>query len=313
MSLAFALMWSSALTSARIIVADAWPLYALALRSLLSGLIGVAITHAMGQTWHLTPTQWKVKILFGICQNAHYLGLNFVGMQTVKVSLAAIIASAMPLLVALFKWIILLGDGLKPIAVAALFAVAIPFEPFSLNPSWPLLTPPCLGGQNWLDPPRDRGCIRLRVRHPGPHHNTIAINQNFVEIPPRRKPVLGLHCLIKRMLIGPNHMRDIRHRHIDPAIHLAKLFDLFRRCQILIEIIRRHRQDHKPMIPLVVIELLQVRVLPGQPALRRRVRHQNRLPSPIFNSQGSAINRRKGTRHTGHCHLRNQAKQDCNE
>ena len=67
MGLAFALMWSSAFTSARITVADASPLYALPLRFLLSGLIGVTIARAMGQTWHPTPTQWKVTILFGIC------------------------------------------------------------------------------------------------------------------------------------------------------------------------------------------------------------------------------------------------------
>ncbi len=40
MGLAFALMWSSAFTSARIIVADASPLFALALRFLISGLRG---------------------------------------------------------------------------------------------------------------------------------------------------------------------------------------------------------------------------------------------------------------------------------
>lgn len=106
MGLAFALMWSSAFTSARIIVADASPLYALALRFLISGLIGVGIAAAMGQSWRLTRAQWYATILFGICQNALYLGLNFVAMQTVEAGLAAIIASTMPLLVALATWVI---------------------------------------------------------------------------------------------------------------------------------------------------------------------------------------------------------------
>lgn len=106
MGLAFALMWSSAFTSARIIVADASPLYALALRFLISGLIGVGIAAAMGQSWRLTRAQWYATILFGICQNALYLGLNFVAMQTVEAGLAAIIASTMPLLVALATWLI---------------------------------------------------------------------------------------------------------------------------------------------------------------------------------------------------------------
>jgi drug/metabolite transporter (DMT)-like permease len=96
MGLAFALMWSSAFTSARIIVTDASPLFSLAVRFLISGLLGVAIALYLGQTWRLTRSQWRATIIFGVCQNALYLGLNFVAMQTVEASLAAIIASTMP-------------------------------------------------------------------------------------------------------------------------------------------------------------------------------------------------------------------------
>ena len=119
MGLAFAVMWSSAFTSARIIVADASPLLALSLRYLISGLLGVAIARALGQTWHLTPAQWRATITFGILQNAVYLGLNFVAMQTVQASLAAIIASTMPLLVALAGWMVL-GERLRPLGIAGL-------------------------------------------------------------------------------------------------------------------------------------------------------------------------------------------------
>ncbi|WP_298916832.1 DMT family transporter [uncultured Roseobacter sp.] len=119
--LAFALMWSSAFTSARIIVADASPLAALTLRYLVSGLLGVAIARALGQSWHLTPAQWRATIIFGILQNAVYLGLNFVAMQTIQASVAAIIASTMPLLVALAGWAFL-GERLKPLAAAGLVA-----------------------------------------------------------------------------------------------------------------------------------------------------------------------------------------------
>ena len=121
MGLAFALMWSSAFTSARIIVADASPLYALALRFLISGLLGVAIAAWMGQTWKLTRDQWYATILFGICQNALYLGLNFVAMQTVEAGLAAIIASTMPLLVALATWLIF-KERLGILGIVGLFA-----------------------------------------------------------------------------------------------------------------------------------------------------------------------------------------------
>ena len=121
MGLAFAFMWSSAFTSARIIVMDASPLFSLAVRFLISGLIGVGIALALGQTWRLTRNQWRATLIFGLCQNALYLGLNFVAMQWIEASLAAIIASTMPLLVALATWAIY-GDKLKPLGIIGLMA-----------------------------------------------------------------------------------------------------------------------------------------------------------------------------------------------
>jgi drug/metabolite transporter (DMT)-like permease len=119
MGLSFALIWSSAFTSARFIVTQAPPLTISALRFLIAGLIAVAIARAFGQTWSLTRNQWRAVIVFGICQNAIYLGLNFVAMQTVQASLAAIIASTMPLLVALIGWLFL-RDRLPKLAIAGL-------------------------------------------------------------------------------------------------------------------------------------------------------------------------------------------------
>ena len=124
MGLAFAVMWSSAFTSARIIVADASPLMALSARYLISGLIGVGVALALGQTWRLTPAQWRATIIFGVLQNAVYLGMNFVAMQTVQASMAAIIASTMPLLVGLATWLFL-GEKLKPLGIAGLIAGVI--------------------------------------------------------------------------------------------------------------------------------------------------------------------------------------------
>jgi len=121
MGVAFAFMWSSAFTSARIIVEYASPLWALSLRFLISGLLGVLIARLMGQTWHLTRGQWRATIVFGLCQNALYLGLNFVAMQTIQASLAAIIASTMPLLVAVAGWLFF-ADKIRPLALAGLLA-----------------------------------------------------------------------------------------------------------------------------------------------------------------------------------------------
>jgi drug/metabolite transporter (DMT)-like permease len=121
MGLAFVIMWSSAFTSARMIVADAPPLTALALRFCFSGLIGVAVARLLGQNWHLTRSQWRATAVFGICQNALYLGLNFIAMQTIEASLAAIIASTMPLLVAVAGWVIF-REKMQPLGLAGLVA-----------------------------------------------------------------------------------------------------------------------------------------------------------------------------------------------
>ena len=124
MGMAFVIMWSSAFTSARMIVADAPPLTALALRFLLSGLIGVGLARLMGQSWHLTRSQWRATAVFGLCQNALYLGLNFIAMQNVEASLAAIIASTMPLLVAL-AGLVVFGERIQSLGFAGLIAGVI--------------------------------------------------------------------------------------------------------------------------------------------------------------------------------------------
>ncbi|NNL35832.1 MAG: DMT family transporter [Rhodobacteraceae bacterium] len=119
--LAFAFMWSSAFTSARIIVTNAPPLTISAIRFLIAGAIAVFIARMMGQSLRLTPQQWRLTVLFGVCQNALYLGLNFVAMQTIEASLAAIIASSLPLWVALAGWLVS-GETIRPIGIAGLIA-----------------------------------------------------------------------------------------------------------------------------------------------------------------------------------------------
>jgi probable blue pigment (indigoidine) exporter len=115
----FAAMWSSAFATARIIVAHAPPLAALSVRFLISGLVAILIARALGQTWRLQPAQARAVILFGLCQNAAYLGLNFVAMQWVQASLAAIIAASMPLIAAALGWLAF-RDRIPPLGVLGL-------------------------------------------------------------------------------------------------------------------------------------------------------------------------------------------------
>ena len=119
MGLAFSLMWSSAFATGRVIVAHAPPLAALSLRFAISAVLAVAVARALGQSWRLAPAQWRGVAAFGLCQNALYLGLNFVALQRVEASLAAIIASSMPLIVALLGWA-LRGERVAPLGALGL-------------------------------------------------------------------------------------------------------------------------------------------------------------------------------------------------
>ena len=119
LGLVFALIWSSAFTSARIIVSHAPPLGALSLRFFLSGILALIIALWLKQTFRLTKKQLQATVVFGVCQNTIYLGLNFVAMQWIEASLAAIIASSMPLLVALLGWFFL-GQRLSTVGVLGL-------------------------------------------------------------------------------------------------------------------------------------------------------------------------------------------------
>lgn len=121
LGLVFVTAWSSAFTSARIIVADAPPFLALSVRFLLSGLIALAIGRAMGQRIALGRSEWRAVIAFGLCQNALYLGLNFLAMRTVEASVAVVIASLLPLVVAGLARLIF-AERLPPLGLAGLVA-----------------------------------------------------------------------------------------------------------------------------------------------------------------------------------------------
>jgi len=101
MGVIFALIWSSAFTSARIIVLQAPALTVSSLRFLISGVLAVGIAYLLGQRIRLNRRNWRAIVIFGICQNGLYLGLFFLAMQRIEASLATVIASVMPLLVAL--------------------------------------------------------------------------------------------------------------------------------------------------------------------------------------------------------------------
>ena len=105
LGVSFALIWSSAFTSARISMFDAPPFLLLSLRFFLSGIIAVVFAHIIGQSINFTKSEWVAIFIFGLCQNSIYLGLNFVAMQWIDASLAATIASLLPLMVTILLWV----------------------------------------------------------------------------------------------------------------------------------------------------------------------------------------------------------------
>jgi drug/metabolite transporter (DMT)-like permease len=100
MGVSFSLIWSSAFTSAKILVTAASPLMVLSIRFFISGLLGIALARMLGQKIQLNRGEWTVVVIIGVSQNAIYLAFNFIAMQWIEASLAAIIASLLPLLVA---------------------------------------------------------------------------------------------------------------------------------------------------------------------------------------------------------------------
>ncbi len=105
LGVSFALIWSSAFTSARISMFDAPPFLLLSLRFFVSGVIAIGLAYIVGQSINFSKSEWSAIFIFGVCQNTIYLGLNFVAMQWIDASLAATIASLLPLIVTIFLWL----------------------------------------------------------------------------------------------------------------------------------------------------------------------------------------------------------------
>ena len=105
MGFLFSLIWSSAFTSAKIVVEFSPPLLTLGVRFIISGCIGLLIVWLLRYPVRLklNKLEWASLACFGICQNSIYLGLNFIAMQNIDASVAVIIASLLPLFVAMIS------------------------------------------------------------------------------------------------------------------------------------------------------------------------------------------------------------------
>ena len=97
---AFCLLWSSAFAVAKLALADCPPLFLLAARFLLAGAIVLGAATVLRAPWNLSRRDVAVLALLGVINNATYLGLNYIGMQSISAGLSALIVSANPVLTA---------------------------------------------------------------------------------------------------------------------------------------------------------------------------------------------------------------------
>jgi drug/metabolite transporter (DMT)-like permease len=95
----FALIWSSAFSVAKILVAHAPPFSISAVRFFVAASLAIGLALALGQRLPQGRAAWRAIILIGLCQNTLYLGLFFTAMTRIPAGFAAIVASAMPLIV----------------------------------------------------------------------------------------------------------------------------------------------------------------------------------------------------------------------
>jgi drug/metabolite transporter (DMT)-like permease len=108
---AFCILWSSAFSAAKIALADCPPLLLLSARFLLAGVVVLGAAVLLRIPWRLSRRDIVALAALGAVNNALYLGLNYVGMQTVSAGLAALIVSANPVLTALLA-AVFLNEGM---------------------------------------------------------------------------------------------------------------------------------------------------------------------------------------------------------
>src|SRR5262249_48562399 len=96
----FCLLWASAFSVAKFAIADCPPLLLLTMRFLLAGVFVLGTAAGTGIPPRLCPRELLLFAALGIANQAAYLGLSYVGLQSISSGLAAMVISANPVLVA---------------------------------------------------------------------------------------------------------------------------------------------------------------------------------------------------------------------
>ena len=116
---AFCALWASAFSISKIALADCPPLLLLTMRFLLAGALMFTAAALSGMPLRLTCGKIFIFAALGIANQAAYLGLSNIGLQSVSSGLAALIISANPVLTSLLA-VPLLGEKMSRRKVAGL-------------------------------------------------------------------------------------------------------------------------------------------------------------------------------------------------
>jgi len=120
----YCLFWSAAFVAGKVAVTYCPPFVVLSLRFLAAGTLILLIAPLRGLHWNLSRRDVVVFALLGICNNAVYLGLSYLGLRTVSAGLAALIISTNPVLTAVLATMFL-GERMSwRKAIGLVFGVA---------------------------------------------------------------------------------------------------------------------------------------------------------------------------------------------
>lgn len=96
----FCALWSFAFVAGKVGVSGCPPLILLAARFSLAGILILGISVLRREPWTLRPRDVVICALLGLANNALYLGLGYVGLQTVSAGIGGLIVSANPVFTA---------------------------------------------------------------------------------------------------------------------------------------------------------------------------------------------------------------------
>ncbi len=115
----FCLLWSFAFVASKIGVSDCPPLILLTARFSLAGSLILGISALRRDRWSLSWRDVLVFAVLGVANNALFLGLSYIGLQSVSAGLAGLIVSANPVFTAVLA-ALFLGEALTWRKIAGL-------------------------------------------------------------------------------------------------------------------------------------------------------------------------------------------------